>query len=232
MGRDEMSQNAYWDYASVNQANPEDKKEKDPFKETIKETFQDLLPYVNQLYWANAVVIYLNAYLGISQTKIAELLGISQFGVSKRYRASKNKLKFIMTKPVKDRNKLSSNLDILLPSEYAEPIVIFYSFNLISITCRTMSTVGVTKINNNFIKGVDLLERYAKVETKEGFVAIMKEYDLLIPEHMDWMLHKTFAIRMEKFLRETKESCLYGNYFFKMNDNRGRKDFDRKCLFK
>lgn len=228
---EEMSQNAYWDYVSVTRSNPEDKKEKDPFKETIKETFQDLLPYVNQLYWANAVVIYLNAYLGISQTKIAKLLGISQFGVSKRYRASKNKLKFVMTKPIKDRNKLSSSLNTLLPSEYAEPIIVFYSFNLISITCRTINTVGVTKINNNFIKGVDLLEQYALVESHEGFVKIMEEHNMPVPEVLDWIKYKTFAIRMEKFLRETKESCLYGNYFFKVNDNRGRKDFDRKCLF-
>jgi hypothetical protein len=191
----------------------------------------DIVPYINQLYWVNAVVLYLNAYVGVSQTKISQMLGISQFGVSKRYQASKNKLKFVMTKPIKDRSRLKQILSTILPTKYCSPLIVFYSFNLMSITYRVMGNVGTVKINNNFKLAVSLLKEYSECETEHQFKNIMEREGLKTKDLDNWKIYHTSSKKLYTFFNDTRQMCLYGNYLFKANDDKNRADFDKHCTF-
>ena len=221
--------NFYWDYVSVNASKNTDCN--DSFKTLIKDSFLDIFVYIDQLYWVNAVVLYLNAYIGISQVKISKLLGISQFGVSKRYQSSKNKLKFIMSKPIQDRNKITSILTMLLSHKHYSPLIVFYSFNLMSMMYKVINSVGTVKIDNNFNAAMIVLESYANATNEEEFYRIMKVELGVVHLGIHWEDYKLDAGRLINFFKSTRQQCLYGNYLFKANDKIGRSDFDKKCLF-
>ena len=136
-----------------------------------------------------------------------------------------------MSKPIKDRNKVRSVMMSLMDAKYASPLIVFYSFNLMSMVYRVIHNVGTVKIDNNFNIGIILLEEYANIETEEEFTALMHKNGVLVPKDFNFVYYKTSAFRLSVFFGATKKMCLYGNYLFKANDNKGRYDFDKKCTF-
>jgi len=211
----------YWDYVSV-RANNNQKKEKDPFKSALMDTFPDIAEkIIDKLFWVNAMVLYLNVYCGLSQTNIAKLLNISQFGVSKRYRSSKNKIKIILNRPIHSNDKLRELLEKFFPNKEIEPIIVFYSIGLFSMTNRILFNVKYTTISavlRNAIKHMtdicslsdeEFIKRYQKATLKD----------------------KLLLCRVRDYLEFSVNTQLTGNFLFKTKEYEGRFNFDDKVIF-
>ena len=212
----------YWDYVSVKGQDEEDKREKDPFKSALKETFPDIADkIIDKLFWVNAMVLYLNVYCELSQTNIAKLLNISQFGVSKRYRSSKNKIKFIMNKPIHSHSKLRELLQKFFSKRDVEILVVFYSVGLFSMTNRILFNVKYTTLSFGIKNAYKKMEKICNLSDEE----FIKKYS-----HAS-VFDKQTLCRVKDYFAILINSQLTGNFLFKIKEYEGRFNFDDKVIF-
>ena len=199
----------------------------------MENVFPDVLHYVNQLFWVNAVILYMNTYLKIPQVVIANFFGMSQYGVSKRYRSSKKKLKNIMRKPFTSRDKLFSYMSVILPCDIAEVMSLYYNFNLVSVSNQIISsTVSSISFTTKINKGMSILKTYYdSIDDKDNFIKLIKRYnpDFNYSEN-DVDKLTNFVKRVYEYISDIKSQHLYGSYMFKKLDKK-RFDFDEKDLF-
>lgn len=212
----------YWDYVSVRQQDSDVKKEKDSFKSALKETFPDIADkIIDKLFWVNAMVLYLNVYCELSQTNISKLLNISQFGVSKRYRSSKNKIKFIMDKPIHNNSKLRELLQKFFPKREIEILITFYSIGLFSMTNRILFNVRYTTLSMSIKNAYNRMERICSLSDKE-FMSRFRNVS---------MYDKQMLCRVKDYFKALIDNQLTGNFLFKIKEYEGRFNFDDKVIF-
>jgi len=222
-----MQDNSYWDYVSVNKS---DDGNREGIKDLIKDSFLTVVPYLNQLYWVDAIVFYMNAYLDIPQVKIAEILGLSQFGVSKRYRSSIKKLKSVFNKPFKDTGILIDRLGVILPESYIEKIILYYFFTTFSLSAKMSGDMSPSSVVLKINKITDVLVEYAEADTKEQFISLVKKYkpDMIDKDldNLDWEVYYTTVVKLLRYINTLKSTHSYGSYIFKINDKKRSEGFD------
>jgi len=229
----EFDEKYYWDKVSSDKIiDYTNKNHKDEYKVILSEIFPDLLQYMNQLYWVNATMLYMNAYLGVSQKKISSMFGISQYGVSKRYRASKKKLKIIMSKPYHNRNRVFNILNIILNHKDAEILFVYYNINMFSLVKVIMSsTMSVSSSNDKLNRVLEVFNNiYKRRNDKESMFVYIKAHNIHFDMDSDYEKLKISIEKLHDFFESIKRECLYGSYLFKKNDN-DRNNFDSECLF-
>jgi len=222
-----MQDNSYWDYVSVNK---NEDYNKEGVKDLVKDAFLTLVPYLNQLYWVDATVFYMNAYLDIPQVKIAEILGLSQFGVSKRYRSSIKKLKSVFNKPFRDIKVLIDRLGMLLPEDSVEKIILYYSFTTFSLSAKMSGDVSSSSVVLKINRIIDTLVEYAEAGTKEQFLSLVKKYKPNITDeelkNLNWKVYYTTVVKLLKYIDVLKSTHSYGSYIFKINDKKRSEGFN------
>ena len=214
----------YWDWVSVNQV--DNKKVKDEFKEILKEVFPTVENEINELFWVNAIILYFNTYCGASQHSIAKLFNLSQFGVSKRYRSSKSKLKVILKRPFKNKNKVKSIFNKVLPKEMVEPILIYYFTGVISITSMYMNK----NVQKKVIRALEIINILAKIDDIHLFEKMLNYYNPTkkTPKETEFLFVAVKSI--DNYLAFLKQQMLIGNFFFKMNDKKYNEIEENLCI--
>jgi predicted transcriptional regulator len=210
--------NRYWDYVAT-QADKHENHARESFTDLIKVTFPDLVTYVDQIFWVNGAVLYMNSYLGIPQRKIGKLLGLSQFGVSKRFRSSKSKLKLTMSRPYQSIDALNRILNRILPKNLVEPLVQFHFIGVMSMViflgnCSTSSLSTSTKIKTalNIIKKLDEMNSLDEINRFFNKLKLSP----VTPEEFDGL--KNNIHKLNEFYIKLKDSKLYGNFSFRKNN--------------
>lgn len=122
--------------------------------------FDSLRPYLCSLFWVDANVVYLNQGFNVSQMLIADYLGISQLGVSKRLHSAYEKIKFILTKPTQDLSELQSTLSKIVCGKDLYIIISLSNTCSIAITALLLneSRFNVTNCLKSFIAKLQQLD--------------------------------------------------------------------------
>jgi hypothetical protein len=74
---------SYWNY--VSSLTPAESEE--TMKDLFAQNFDFIRPYLDEIYWVNAMVIYANLVCGVNQRALAKFFKMSQYGVSKKIKA-------------------------------------------------------------------------------------------------------------------------------------------------
>jgi len=217
--------NNYWDYIST----LDTRESEEDIRELIKENFQFLKPYLNELFYVEANYIYLNYVFDIPQAKIAELFGVSQYGVSKRIKSALEKINNLFKRPENNRNIVRQDFKNLLPNYLVEIAVIYYFMKTFSITSEiTGFTYG--NLRNKLYDVINLLDKYSKVKTHQEFVKLYKRtkkeknqniyYMNSLKDKSIFELEVTKAKRYYDYLNKLIKSSNYGDYTFKRDDKK------------
>lgn len=147
----------YWDWVSSQDLiTPEDKED---IRTLIKDCFDFVKPYLDELMWVEANIIYLNYVHDVPQSTIANLIGITQLGVSKRLHSGIRKLKIVISRPTKDSREVLSFLRGFFSERDCNILLQYYFFktySLTSVMCG-MSITGVRDIVLNCVKNMESL---------------------------------------------------------------------------
>lgn len=127
----------YWDFISTQDII--DYSDVDTLNSIAIDSFENLQPLLEDMTWVDANVLYLALIYEINQSQIGDYLGISQFGVSKRYRKALQRLKTKASRPESNYAKVR---DELLPAFGEDSIGVamsMYIFNNLNVTLTTYS---------------------------------------------------------------------------------------------
>ena len=144
-------------------------------KDLIASEYNFLYPYIDSLYFIEANSIYLNYIAKITQTEIANIFNIKQYGISKRISSALKRLNIQLKAPdgdTEDSYKFISN--ILSPTS-SYTLVIWYNLKTVSATTQILraSSNAVTKVLRD-IK--DQLLKLRSCEDSRSMVAKIIEY--------------------------------------------------------
>jgi hypothetical protein len=150
----------------------EEAKDFESLKDIIKEEYLFFSKYLNDLYFVEANIVYMNYVANVPQVKIAEIFNIKQYGVSKRISSALKRLSIQLKAPdsqVKDSyiflNKLISH-----PKSYV--IVIWYALKTISavaLSARASNSI----ISQTISETKKTLKDYAECNNVHEFVKVM-----------------------------------------------------------
>jgi len=213
----EDKRNDFWDYVStVEHIGYHDKKVRDEFKEIMREILPDIKNILDQIYWVNALVLYLNTYCFVSQNKIAEILNISQFGVSKRYRASKNKIKRVTKIPIKSRKKVINILSKFIKWEHLEIVVMYYFIGVKSMVQR-ITGKSSNKVNLVIDKSLKVIKYFGECD-KDEFVKRINRHNIEIDDDkIEYYFNKIKSIN--RYFKYVKEDINTGSFTFRNTEN-------------
>lgn len=212
----------------------------DSLKDLMRDHFSLFKPYLGELFHVEANCIYLNLICGVSQTKIGETMGISQYGVSKRVRGGLNKLTHLVQIPEKDKATVKYDFNELLSSHKSEVLFLYYFLRTFALTARILN-IDPNIVNSLVLSSMSKLEAYSKASNLNEFiVAYLDSHDIKIksfkaleqnyPEHYDFLcklrddpeqdyeILVVKAIRYHKYLEGLLENSSYGDYTFKYYD--------------
>lgn len=208
-------------------------------KDLMRDYYEFFMPYLDELYHVEANFIYLNMICGVSQARIASIVGISQYGVSKRVKAGLNKLTNLIKIPEKDKKRVRYDLEFLLPLDQSELIFNYYFFRTFALTGRMLG-LDSSLVNSQVDKIVKALRQYEVCDNLKSFIAtyinthglkgktftwIKQEQPLHYHRMMqirdgleDYKLMSAQARRYATYLDSLVHISSYGDYTFKLYD--------------
>lgn len=205
----------------------------------VRDYYDAFKPYLDELIHVEANSIYLNLVCGVSQERIGQLLGISQYGVSKRVRGGLSKLSHLLKIPEKNRSIVKQDFDELLPAHSSEILLLYYFLRTFAITAR------VTQLDSNVVNSLvvdsmatlvsysdcdnatDVIKVYlASHKCKFNSIQELKEkypvrYAFIVRLKEDADLHEMMIVksmRYKKYLDLLLVNSSYGDYTFKRYD--------------
>lgn len=125
----------YWDFISAQDLI--DYSDVDTLNSIAIDSFENLQPMLEDMTWVDANVLYLALIYEISQSQIGDYLGISQFGVSKRYRKALQRLKTKASRPSTDYAKVRDELLPVFGEDSIGIAMALYIFNNLNVTLTT-----------------------------------------------------------------------------------------------
>lgn len=195
-----MNKENYWDYIST-QDLIDYTDRGDSTNELMLQSLDFISPYLNELCWVDANILYLQAYK-IPQHSIAQYLNISQYGVSKRQRRAMERLKVKLSRPENDYNKAQRELTLAFGNNISE-VMCLYMFNNISLVAHLYG-------NNARDEVIDRIEAFINAEALES---ILKSYGLHNLNIAELKLKNEYSIITENIDRILVITKKYSKYF-------------------
>lgn len=211
----------------------------DSLKDLMRDHYDLFKPYLGELFHVEANCIYLNLICGVSQTKIGESMGISQYGVSKRVRGGLNKLTHLLKIPERDRTVVRYDFNELLSESKAEILFLYYFLRTFALTARVLG-VDPNIVNSVVLASIAKLKVYAQCNSLQDFmvcyieaheinVGSFRQLERVYPHHHRFLssikespdlyeLSVVKAIRYSNYLEGLLDSSSYGDYTFKYYD--------------
>ena len=206
----EYTEQGYWDYVStLDTVEP-----RDTIRELVKDAYPLFLTFLDELFFIEANLIFLNIVHEIPQQEIAQVImrgGISQMGVSKRVNAGMKKIKTLIKRPEIDRNIIRTDLKMLLPKQYIEVVQLYYFYKTYAFVSELtgLSTSGVRNRVNEAVKLLEL----EKDLTEETLPAFNLQYQ--IKRNVDELLAiNRFAERYYDYIKILQSTYNSGDYLF------------------
>lgn len=224
----------YWDWVSSQEiVTPEDKED---IRTLIKDCFDFVKPYLDELMWVEANIIYLNYVHDVPQSTIARMIGITQLGVSKRLHSGIRKLKIVISRPTKDSREVLEFFRGIYSDRDANILLQYYFFKTYSLT-SVLCGISITRVREIVLDCVKRLKRLLEVQSCENsklvkeikkcrgveFIPtshINKETLELIDRVMDGGAHefKELADKYHTYLSMLTSSNSFGDYLFKRDE--------------
>jgi hypothetical protein len=208
-------------------------------KDLIRDNYDFFKHYLDELFHIEANYIYLNLVCGVSQTRIAEMIGVSQYGVSKRITAGLNKLSYLIRIPEKNRAVVKKDLSILLPTLEADVVFNYYFMKTYALTGRLMN-LDHNLVNSVVTSGINMLHKLAKATDLRSFLTTfianhnlniksMQELEVYHPAVFDKCVYfknhpeeieglVLSAQRYVTYIQNLIKVSSYGDYTFKLYD--------------
>lgn len=211
----------------------------DTLKDLMRDNYEFFKHYLDELYHVESNYIYLNLVCGVSQTRIGKMVGVSQYGVSKRISSGLNKLSYLLKIPEKNKSIVKQDLDMLLPLLEADILFNYYFLKTYALTGRVMN-IDHNLVNNLVTSGIQILVRLSESDSLGKFISIYLEshkitfksindlkvkypyiYNKIIhikdnPDELE--MNKLKASRYHNYLKGLLKISSYGDYTFKMYD--------------
>lgn len=207
----------------------------DSLKDLMRENFSAFSHYLDGLYHVEATCIYLNVVCRVPQKKVARMLGISQYGVSKRVRSGIDKLPHLLRSPERDRVVVKADLFELLPPVTAEVVFVYYHLNTYSwsgrilgrssctvkdIVKRGLSTLRSLADSTSVLEYRDAYLEDSNSKEKESKDATLARISHILSDNEVYMQKKLTASRYLTYLRGVSSRTSYGCYTFKKYDSK------------
>jgi len=154
------------------------------FFSSSKYSIDDLKPYLAMLPKKEADLILMYHILKKDQKEIAQILNLSQGGVSHRIARARERLKFLISIPKFTRAELLNDLKPVVKDQTDLSIL----WELYRTTCQSQvaEIVGMTqsRVRHRFMKCLKLLETQSKIKPEieiyyRGFLQISKNFNIL-----------------------------------------------------
>lgn len=206
----EYSEQSYWDYVStLDTVEP-----RETIRELVKAAYPLFLTFLDELFFIEANLIFLNLVHEIPQQEIASVImrgGISQMGVSKRVNAGMKKIKTLIKRPEIDRNIIRTDLQMLLPKQYVEVVQLYYFYKTYAFVSELtgLSTSGVRNRVNEAVKLLEL----EKGLTEETLPTFNFQYQMKLDVN-ELPAIVRFAERYYDYLKILQSTYNSGDYLF------------------
>lgn len=211
----------------------------DTLKDLMRDNYEFFKHYIDELFHVEANYIYLNLVCGVSQTRIAEIIGVSQYGVSKRIASGLNKLSYLLKIPEKSKQVVKEDLYELLPLFEADVTFNYYFMKTYALTGRVM-VIDANLVNNIIFNSLQMLDKLAKSNTLTEFISnylknhrinigSIRDLELRYPDIYKKIVHfrdqpeeletnTLKASRYHTYIKGLIKVASYGDYTFKMYD--------------
>ena len=183
-GNENKSDTAYWDYIST--LSPKESKE--TIKELCQNNFYFLRPYMDELFWVDSNVVFLNLVCGVPQMVVARIMGSSQLGVSKRVRTSWKKIRNILLRPEKDVVRVRKDFQMILGKSLVETAVVYYQLKTFSVTAKFLGGVKEGAVRVRVHQVLEQLEEVSSCQTEKNLLDLLVEK--IQPMRLDEFRHK------------------------------------------
>ena len=193
----------YWDWISIQ--DKQDYTDREDFASVAKDCLEQLTPMLDKMVWVDANIIYLNKVYDIPQHRIAEYLGISQYGVSKRLRKAMERLKVKVKCPEGDYLKAQRELGVA-----------FGSLSMVSSLYGEKTKFETIDRAKAFIKAKDEPIKYAIIahglaHLNEAQLRISKDYDKILQNEAQI---KAISQKYSEYFELVLETSAIGEFVF------------------
>jgi hypothetical protein len=210
----------------------------------VKEYYDSFKPYLDELYHIEANYIYLNVVCGVPQVLIADTVGVSQYGVSKRVTGGFKKLEYLLKIPEKSRPIVSGDFEAILPPYMSETLFSYYFLRTFALTARVLD-LDPNVVNVTVSEAINYLDKYSKCDTLTQLIQVylqshgctFKSLKDLEHNHPAEYLQICFlrdnpdeaemipikASRYKEYLSGLIKNSSYGDYTFKHLDQQRNK---------
>ena len=197
-------------------------------KDLLRETFHFIRPSLEELYWVDFNVLYLNKVCGVPQIKVADIMGMSQLGVSKRVRTSVVKVRNLIKRPESDILRVRKDFQMLLAPSLVETLVLYYQVKTFSVVSRILGGVKEGAVRVRVTQALSQLRDLVSQESRPKFLQTLRSirpqrYDALeeqwkLDPQETYDLLSTLARRYLDYLELVFKTGYYSDYVFKIFD--------------
>lgn len=216
----------YMDYISVNGTSNELNKE--DIKDLFNSSIDIVNPILDNIYWLDAICSFLNLSNKVPQTKIANMIGMSQLGVSKRMRASIKKMRQYLMKPEADSTIVKSDLENIIPIDKMEVFLMYYNIGSFSMVSKILNHKNGS-VRNNIIVIINMFENILSSTNNQEFLSAF-DYSLVIYHKNAMLSNRNHIIEVKNTIKRyydyiymIMKSTNYSTYQCKLYDK------DRIC---
>ena len=200
----------YWDYVStLDVVEP-----RGTIRELVKDAYPLFLTFLEELFFIEANLIFLNIVHEIPQQEIASVImrgGISQMGVSKRVNSGMKKIKTLVKRPEIDRNIIREDLKLLLPFQYREVVQLYYFYKTYAFVSE-LTGLSTSGVRNRVGEAVKILE--AEKELTEETLPAFNFKNQMNIEKDKLPAVTRFAERYYDYLKILQSTYNSGDYLF------------------
>lgn len=197
-------------------------------KDLLRSTFHFIRPSLEELFWVDFNVLYLNKVCGVPQVKVAEIMGMSQLGVSKRVRTSVVKVRNLIKRPESDILRVRSDFQMLLGSSLVETLLLYYQVKTFSVVSRILGGVKEGAVRVRVTQALCQLRSLVAQDTRAKFLHVLRSINPLSymyveakwredPQGMYDLLY-ALASRYLEYLELIFNTGYYSDYVFKVYD--------------
>jgi hypothetical protein len=155
----------------------EDEEQEVSVKDFLQKEYNYLAPYIDNLYYIEANIVFLNYVCKVPQVLISDIFSIKQYGVSKRISSALKRLSIQLKSPDK---KLKDSYDFLkniMPSVNAYVLLIWYDIKTVYAT-----TLIVRASNLAVSSNMNKMEEYLRLLAESPNAFEMKK---IIYKHLE-----------------------------------------------
>lgn len=218
----------YWDWVSTQDIQDYSNRD-ESIQELMLQSIDYIMPYLDDLCWVDANIIYLQAHK-IPQHAIAKYLGISQYGVSKRYHRAMDRLKVKLSRPEANYSTAEQELALAFGKSKGS-IMCVYLFNNLSMVAllygvkekfdsidRIKAFINAQNDFNQILTAQKLQNlNIAELKRKQEYATIMESKDRIL---------EIVAKYSKYFELVLKESSIGEVVFNKQNRNRNWNEWE------